>query len=81
MRQTEIARLNATIERLKTENLAMQVELDALKAKLESDDYVLVPKEPTREMIDAADNCAIAGKVTANIVYKTMIAAAQEQDE
>ena len=40
--------------------------------------YVVVPREPTREMLIAADNCAIDGKVTAHNIYKAMIAAAQE---
>ena len=35
--------------------------------------FVVVPKEPTQKMIDAADNCAINGKVTANIIYKSMV--------
>ena len=50
----------------------------AAKAQAIPEGFVLVPKEPTPKMIDAADNCAIDGKVTANIVYKAMIEA-QEQ--
>ena len=50
----------------------------AAKASAVPDGFVVVPKEPTPKMIDAADNCAIDGKVTANIVYKAMIEA-QEQ--
>ena len=38
-------------------------------------DYVVVPKEPTKEMLIAADDCVIDGKVTANIIYKAMIEA------
>ena len=38
-------------------------------------DYVVVPKEPTQEMLIAADNCEIDGKVTAHNIYKAMLAA------
>lgn len=41
-------------------------------------DYVVVPKEPTQEMLIAADNCEIDGKVTAHNIYKAMIAASQK---
>ena len=34
---------------------------------------VVVPKEPTREMLIAADNCEIDGKITAHNIYKAMI--------
>ena len=51
----------------------------AAKAQAVQQGFVLVPKEPTPKMIDAADNCAIAGKVTAHIIYKSMIEA-QEQN-
>ena len=62
-----------------------QAEINELKAKLEAaqvpEGVVLVPKEPTEEMIDAADNCAINRKITANIIYKAMIEAAQENED
>lgn len=48
------------------------------KAQAVPEGFVLVPKEPTPKMIDAADNCAIDGKVTANIVYKAMIEALEQ---
>ena len=51
----------------------------AAKAQAIPEGFVVVPKEPTREMLIAADNCEINGKVTANIVYKAMIEVAQEQ--
>ena len=38
--------------------------------------YKLVPVEPTKEMLIAADCCDIDGKVTANNIYKSMIEAA-----
>lgn len=46
--------------------------------KIESNDFVLAPKEPTDGMLIAADNCEIDGKVTAHNIYKAMIEAAQE---
>ena len=58
-------------------NVAWKV-WQAAKAQAIPEGFVLVPKEPTPKMIDAADNCAIDGKVTANIIYKAMIEA-QEQ--
>ena len=42
-------------------------------AQLVPEGFVVVPKEPTKAMLIAADNCEIDGKVTANIVYKAMI--------
>ncbi|WP_242769602.1 hypothetical protein [Acinetobacter towneri] len=53
----------------------------AAKAQAIPDGFVLVPKEPTSKMIDAADNCAINGKVTANIIYKAMIEAQEPANE
>ena len=50
----------------------------AAKAQAIPEGFVLVPKEPTPKMIDAADNCAINGKITANIIYKAMIEVVQE---
>ena len=47
----------------------------AAKAQAIPEGFVLVPKEPTQEMLIAADNCAIDGKVTANNIYKAMLAA------
>ena len=40
------------------------------------DGYKLVPCEPTKEMLIAADNCVIDGKVTSHNIYKAMIGAA-----
>ncbi|MGB4985384.1 MAG: hypothetical protein WBO70_06390 [Erysipelotrichaceae bacterium] len=39
------------------------------------DGYVVVPREPTKTMLIAADNCEIDGKVTAHNIYKAMIEA------
>ena len=50
----------------------------AAKAQAIPNGFVVVPKEPTREMLIAADNCEIDSKVTAHNIYKAMIAAAQE---
>ena len=50
----------------------------AAKAQAVPEGFVVVPKEPTREMLIAADNCEIDGKVTAHNIYKAMIAAVQE---
>ena len=44
-------------------------------------DYVVVPKEPTQEMLIAADNCEIDGKVTAHNIYKAMLAAQEPTHE
>ena len=48
----------------------------ALKAWLSSanrEGYKLAPLEPSQEMLIAADNCEIDGKVTAHNIYKAMI--------
>lgn len=50
----------------------------AAKAQAVPDGFVVVPKEPTKEMLITADNCEIDGKVAAHNIYKAMIAAAQE---
>lgn len=41
--------------------------------------YIVVPKEPTKEMLIAADNCVIDGKVTSHNIYKAMIEAAENK--
>lgn len=51
------------------------------KAQSIPEGFILVPKEPTPKMIDAADNCAINGKVTANIIYKAMIEAQEQTND
>ena len=43
------------------------------KAQAVPEGFVLVPKEPTKEMLIAADNCEIDGKVTAHNIYKAML--------
>ncbi|WP_180111362.1 hypothetical protein [Acinetobacter sp. YH12136] len=53
----------------------------AAKAQAIPDGFVVVPKEPTPKMIDAADNCAIDGKVTANIIYKAMLEAQEPAND
>ena len=40
--------------------------------------YKFVPVEPSQEMLIAADNCEIDGKVTAHNIYKAMIGACDE---
>ena len=50
----------------------------AAKAQAIPNGFVVVPKEPTREMLIAADNCEIDSKVTAHNIYKAMIAPPQE---
>ena len=45
------------------------------KAQLVPEGFVVVPKEPTKSMLIAADNCEIGGKVTAHNIYKAMIEA------
>ncbi len=53
----------------------------AWRAWLASDNregYKLVPLEPSQEMLIAADNCEIDGKVTAHNIYKAMIGASYD---
>jgi len=40
--------------------------------------YKFVPVEPSQEMLIAADNCEIDGKVTAHNIYKAMVGACNE---
>ena len=47
----------------------------AAKAQAVPEGFLVVPKEPTKEMLIAADDCVIDGKVTANNIYKAMLAA------
>lgn len=55
LHQIEIARLNATIDRLKTEKLAMQVELDAtIKEIINNPDNQYVPFYHVAEQIRTA---------------------------
>ena len=53
----------------------------AAKAQAAPEGFVLVPKEPTREMLIAADNCEIDGKVTAHNIYKAMIEAQEPAND
>ena len=57
------------------------LRLDGKEAQAIPDGFVIVPKEPTPKMIDAADNCDINGKITANIVYKAMIEAQEQAND
>ena len=70
--QLEASGINTEPFRLDGEKI-----VDVILEQIEG--FVLVPKEPTQGMIEAADNCAINGKITANIIYKAMIEAAQEK--
>lgn len=47
-------------------------------ASAKREGYKLVPLEPSQEMLIAADNCEIDGKVTAHNIYKAMIGACDE---
>ena len=54
----------------------------AAKASAVPDGYVVVPKEPTWEMIDAGENaCYGDDEEICKISYKAMIEAAQEQNQ
>ncbi len=68
----DYAHKNALVCQLKESHF---IAWQAAKAQTVPDGFVVVPKEPTREMLIAADNCAIDGKVTAHNIYKAMIAA------
>ncbi len=50
----------------------------AWQASAQRQGYKIVPCEPTKEMLIAADNCVIDGKVTSHNIYKAMIGAADE---
>ena len=49
---------------------------DVISASREG--YKIVPVEPTKEMLIAADNCVIDGKVTSHNIYKAMIEAVEK---
>ncbi|WP_252717778.1 hypothetical protein [Acinetobacter soli] len=58
-----------------------QAEIDSLKAqlaKVESGEYVVVPKEPTLKMLKVADKHVMDCNATPESAYKAMIEAAQE---
>lgn len=60
-----------------------QAEIDLLKdqlAKVESVEYVIVPKEPTLKMLKVADKHIMDCNATPESAYKAMIEAAQEQN-
>ena len=60
---------------------AFRAGWQAAKAQAVPDGYCIVPKEPTHKMMEAADNCAINGKITANIIYKAMIEAQEPAND
>lgn len=53
------------------------IMLDAWQASAQREGCRLVPCEPTKEMLIAADNCVIDGKVTSHNIYKAMIGASE----
>ena len=53
----------------------------AAKAQAIPKGFVVVLKEPTREMLIAADNCEIDGKVTAHNIYKAMLEAQEPAND
>lgn len=58
-----------------------QAEIDSLKAqlaKVESGEYVVVPKEPTFQMKQAAYKQYDTGLISITEIYQAMIEAAQE---
>lgn len=60
-----------------------QAEIDSLKAqlaKVESGEYVIVPKSPTLKMLKVADKHVMDCNATPESAYKAMIEAAQEQN-
>lgn len=60
-----------------------QAEIDSLKARLEkveSGEYVIVPKSPTLKMLKVADKHVMDCNATPESAYKAMIEAAQEQN-
>lgn len=58
-------------------SLRQQHSWDAWQARV-PEGYKLVPVEPTKEMLIAADNCVIDGKVTSHNIYKAMIEAVEK---
>lgn len=52
--------------------------LSAWLASANREGCKLVPLEATQEMLIAADNCEIDGKVTAHNIYKAMIGASYD---
>ena len=71
----DYAHKNALVWQLKESHF---IAWQAAKAQTVPDGFVVVPEEPTKEMLIAADDCVVDGKVTANNIYKAMIEAAQE---
>lgn len=60
-----------------------QAEIDLLKAqlaKVESGEYVIVPKEPTFQMKQAAYKQYDTGLISITEIYQAMIEAAQERN-
>ncbi|MFM2332100.1 MAG: hypothetical protein RIQ74_923 [Pseudomonadota bacterium] len=76
-KQSEIDDLKAQLKAVHES----RIEFVEYCRKIESGDFVLVPKEPTDAMLIAADNCVISGKVTAHNVYKAMLEAARGGNE
>ena len=60
---------------------AFRAGWQAAKAQAVPDGFVVVPKEPTKAMLIAADNCEIDGKVTAHNIYKAMLEAQEQTND
>lgn len=71
----------AEIDMLNVDIANKQAEIDSLKAQLarvESGDFVVVPKEPTEKMMHSALMTVIHNNGDVKAMYKVMIEAAQE---
>lgn len=62
---------------VKIDQLQRAFMWQAWQASANREGYKLVPLEPSQEMLIAADNCEIDGKVTAHNIYKAMIGACE----
>jgi hypothetical protein len=60
------------------QDLIRQMEFNAWLSSANRQGYKLVPVDPTKEMLIAADGCVIDGKVTSNNIYKAMIGVINE---
>lgn len=61
------------LDALATDILNVGIEQGKLESSENRQGYKLIPIEPTKEMLIAADGCVIDGKVTSNNIYKAMI--------
>ena len=84
LKQSDLAKFRTLSGYSFSDSLKINISWEAwqaAKAQAVQEGFVVVPKEPTKAMLIAADNCEIDGKVTAHNIYQAMIEAQEPTND